>query len=133
MGDNDDPRKGEEMQDLAAADIMRRDSVRLQLRLWTEGLVDGRLDFHNCSNLSAGGMFIESTEPYDVGKAVQIEFNLPGIYDSIKVTGEVVSRIDETHVGGTRGNGFKFVDLGDADRQLIEKFIEATMEEESLF
>ena len=133
MADFQDPRKGDEMHNLEAADIMRRDSVRMQLRLWTEGLVDGRLDFHNCSNLSTGGMFIETADPYDVGKAVQIEFNLPGIYDSIKVTGEVVSRIDEAHVGGTRGNGFKFVDLGEADQHLIEKFIETSIEEESIF
>ncbi len=134
MGEPADPRKGDEMDDFdAAVDIMRRDSVRLSLRLWTEGLVDGRLDFHNCSNLSVGGIFIESAEPYDVGKAVQIEFNLPGVYDPVKVTGEVVSRIDEANVGGVRGNGFKFVDLGDADRQLIEKFIETSIEEESIF
>lgn len=133
MGDRPDPGKGDEMQSFDAAEIMRRDSVRLPLKLWTEGLVDGRLDFHNCSNLSVGGIFIESAEPYDVGKTVQIEFNLPGVYDPIKATSEVVSRIDEVHADGIRGNGFKFTDLSDADRQLIEKFIETSIEEESIF
>ncbi len=121
------------MEGFDAAEIMRRDSVRLPLKLWTEGLVDGRLDFHNCSNLSVGGIFIESAEPYDVGKTVQIEFNLPGVYDPIKVTGKVVSRIDEVHADGVRGNGFKFTDLSEADRHLIEKFIETSIEEESIF
>ncbi len=108
---------------------MRREAVRLPLRLWTEGLVDGRLDFHNCSNLSTGGMFIETADPYDIDQTVQIEFNLPGVYDSIKVTAAVVSRI-ESDATARSGNGFKFIDLSDADRALIEKFIETTMEED---
>jgi Tfp pilus assembly protein PilZ len=113
---------------------MRRAAVRLPLRLWTEGLVDGRLDFHNCSNLSVGGIFIENPVPYDVGQVVQIEFNLPGVYDSVKVTGDVVSRIDPDETGTARsGNGFKFLDLGDADRELIEKFIETSIEEDEVF
>ena len=113
---------------------MRRTAVRLPLRLWTEGLVDGRLDFHNCSNLSVGGIFIENPAPYEVGQVVQIEFNLPGVYDSIKVTGDVVSRIEADESGTARaGNGFRFIDLSDADRELIEKFIETSMEEDESF
>ncbi len=108
---------------------MRREAVRLPLRLWTEGLVDGRLDFHNCSNLSSGGIFIETADPYQTEQVVQIEFNLPGVYDSIKVTAAVVSRIEAD--GTVRsGNGFKFLDLSDADRALIEKFIETSIEED---
>jgi len=116
----------------ASADpAMRRSSIRLPLRLWTEGLVDGRLDFHNCSNLSVGGMFIENGDPYQLDQVVQIEFNLPGVYDSIKVTGTVVSRIDPSDSSAGRpGNGFKFLDLSAADRELIEKFIETSIEDD---
>jgi len=114
-----------------AEPAMRRAAIRLPLRLWTEGLVDGRLDFHNCSNLSVGGMFIETADPYDLEQIVQIEFNLPGVYDSIKVTGTVVSRIDSEDRGSGRpGNGFKFLDLSAADRELIEKFIETSIEDD---
>ena len=109
---------------------MRREAVRLPLRLWTEGLVDGRLDFHNCSNLSIGGMFIENADPYDMEQVVQIEFNLPGVYDSIKVTAVVVSRI-EADATARAGNGFKFLDLSGADNALIEKFIETSIEEDA--
>ena len=114
-----------------AEPAMRRSSIRLPLRLWTEGLVNGRLDFHNCSNLSVGGMFIETEDPYALDQVVQIEFNLPGVYDSIKVTGTVVSRIDPAdEAAGRPGNGFKFLDLSAADRELIEKFIETSIEDE---
>ena len=121
----------ESSDDSTETPAMRRTYVRLPLRLWTEGLVDGRLDFHNCSNVSAGGIFIENPDPYEVDQIVQIEFNLPGVYDSIKVTGTVVSRIASDEGGTARiGNGFKFLDLSDADRELIEKFIETSIEEE---
>ena len=133
MSDLDNSGNGGPMSDLGADTAMRRDSVRLQLRLWTEGLVDGRLDFHNCSNLSVGGIFIEFGEPYDIGKTVQIEFNLPGVFDPIKVTGRVVSRIAGVPDDAPKGNGFKFIDLSDPDRHLIETFIETSIEEESIF
>ena len=38
--------------DLDQREITRRGDVRLPLRLWTEGRHQGKLDFHNCSNLS---------------------------------------------------------------------------------
>lgn len=134
MSDPDKPTDSDEYGKIPSDETRRRTTVRLSLKLWTEGRVDGRLDFHNCSNLSVGGIFIENTTPYDKGKEVQVEFNLPGVFDSIKVTGKVVSRLEEDESGIRRaGNGFKFLDISDADRQLIEKFIETSMEEESMF
>ncbi len=131
MTDQGSPENSDEYGQIPSDQTRRRTAVRIPLRLWTEGLVDGRLDFHNCSNLSIGGIFIETPEPYEVGKSIRIEFNLPGVYDSIKVTGEVVSRLEEDESGTRRcGNGFKFLDLSDADRELIAKFIETMMEEE---
>jgi len=134
MNDPETPDNSDEYGKIPSDETRRRTTVRLPLKLWTEGRVDGRLDFHNCSNLSVGGIFIETVEPYDVGKQIQIEFNLPGVYDSIKVTGEVVSHLEEDE-SGTRhcGNGFRFLDLGEADHQLISKFIETSIEEESIY
>jgi len=134
MTDPDKPIDSDEYGKIPSDETRRRTAVRLSLKLWTEGRVDGRLDFHNCSNLSVGGIFIENPTPYEIGKEVQIEFNLPGVFDSIKVTGKVVSRLEEDESGTLHsGNGFKFIDLSDADQQLIEKFIETSMEEESMF
>ncbi|MCO4773100.1 MAG: PilZ domain-containing protein [Deltaproteobacteria bacterium] len=104
----------------------RRRSVRLPLRLWTEGRHEGKLDFHNCSNLSTTGMFIENPEPYALEALVQIEFNLPGVVEPLKVTGRVMSALDEDTAGeNIMGNGFVFTDLGEADQMLVQAFVDA--------
>lgn len=106
--------------------VQRRRWYRLSLRLWTEGRVDGRVDPHYCTNLSVGGIFIETDPPYPQGKEVQIEFSLPGIPESMKVRGRVVSELHADGAGVPRsGNGFEFVDLTASGRTLLERFIEA--------
>ena len=81
--------------------------------------MDDRLDFHNCSNLSEDGMFIESPTPYEVGVEVTIEFNLPGIHDAISVRGKVVSALTEESPGeNIMGNGFRFEAISATDRAL---------------
>ena len=105
----------------------RRRFHRLPLRLWTEGRVDDRLDFHNCSNLSEDGMFIENPDPYDCGVEVTIEFNLPGVHDAVTARGTVVSALtDESPGENIMGNGFRFDSISAADRALIQAYIEAS-------
>ena len=108
-------------------DDTRRRFHRLPLRLWTEGRIDDRLDFHNCSNLSIEGMFIESPEPYELATEVTIEFNLPGVHEAITVRGTVVSALTEESPGeNIMGNGFRFDALSEGDRELIRTYIEAS-------
>ncbi len=121
-GENDDDLDLDQRDEAA-----RRRFHRLPLRLWTEGRVDDRLDFHNCSNLSEEGMFIESPEPYELGTEVTIEFNLPGIHDPISARGTVVSALtDESPGENIMGNGFRFDAISDADRDLIRAYVEAS-------
>jgi len=103
----------------------RRQSVRMSLRIWTEGRVRGRIDFFNCSNVSRGGLFIETTEPYPVGEQVHLEFNLPGQYEPVRVLARVVSVLNEdTAAENMMGNGFEFVDAKDEDLGRIEQWID---------
>lgn len=112
--------------DLEQRDRQRRERVRLSLRLWTEGRHEGKLDFHNCSNLSETGMFIENPDPYALNSLVQIEFNLPGVHDPVQVTGRVMSTLDEDTAGANiMGNGFEFKNVADADIALIRAFVQA--------
>ena len=105
----------------------RRETSRLQLRLWTEGRTEGRLDFHNCSNLSESGIFIETTSPYPLHAMVDIEFNLPGVQDPIRVKGRVVSVLDDGNAGASiMGNGFSFEHLAPAERNLLATFVRAS-------
>ena len=112
--------------DLEQRARQRRSTYRLPLRLWTEGRSGGALDFHNCSNLSEVGMFIEKSTPYALQTLVQIEFNLPAIEESIKVAARVVSMLDE-HTAGANimGNGFVFEGISPADQMLIKTFVTA--------
>ena len=104
----------------------RRQAGRFQLRLWTEGRTEGRLDFHNCSNLSEQGIFIETTNPYPLHQVVELEFNLPGVHEPIRTSARVVSVLDEETAGAAiMGNGFVFEQLGEAERNLIRTFLAA--------
>jgi len=107
-------------------DNQRRRTFRLPLRLWTEGRASGALDFHNCSNLSEVGMFVEKSSPYPLQTLVSLEFNLPGVEDCIKVAARAVSLLDE-HTAGANimGNGFVFEGIAIADQKLLKTFVEA--------
>ena len=112
--------------DLDQRDGQRRTSGRLPLRLWTEGRCEGKLDFHNCSNIAETGMFIETPDPYPLNARVQIEFNLPGVHEPVAVTGRVVSRLDEESAGSAiMGNGFVFERISPEDQDLIRAYIQA--------
>jgi len=112
--------------DVEQRDDQRRQTSRLPLRLWTEGRSEGRLDFHNCSNLSVDGIFIETTNPYPLHEIVDIEFNLPGVHEPISVRARVVSVLDEDNAGASiMGNGFTFEHLADAELKLIQSYIDA--------
>jgi hypothetical protein len=112
--------------DLEQRDNQRRRTFRLPLRLWTEGRAGGALDFHNCSNLSEVGMFVEKSSPYPLQTLVSLEFNLPGVDDCIKVAARVVSLLDE-HTAGANimGNGFVFEGIATADQRLVKTFVES--------
>ena len=112
--------------DLEQRASQRRRTYRLPLRLWTEGRTGGALDFHNCSNLSEVGMFVEKPTPYPLQTLVQLEFNLPGVEDSIKIAARVVSILDEHSAGANiMGNGFVFEGIAPADQKLIKAFMES--------
>lgn len=107
-------------------DDQRRQTTRLALRLWTEGRSEGRLDFHNCSNLSVDGIFIETTSPYPLHEIVDIEFNLPGVHEPVSVRARVVSALDEGNAGASiMGNGFTFEHLAASELKLIQSYIDA--------
>ena len=72
-----------------------------------------------CSDLSLGGMFLETVHPYSVGTILPLQFKL-------RVTDEhpisVQARVVYEHEG--MGVGLCFSSLKLEDRQKIEKFIE---------
>ncbi len=104
-------------------------ALRLDLRMWTEGRADGKLEFHTCRNISVTGMYIETKTPYPVGKEVQVEFCLPGTLDPITTQAEVVTLSPR---GMSRlqppGNGLRFLNLSPRGAATLRRFITSHLE-----
>jgi uncharacterized protein (TIGR02266 family) len=76
-------------------------------------------------DLSAGGLFLETDDPWKVGTVFKIEIALPGFRPLIPVKGKVV-RVEKGKDGGV---GMEFSDLTDELTLLLESAIkEAVLE-----
>jgi len=74
---------------------------------------------HRCSDLSLGGMYLETVQSFPVGSVVTVRFKLRHTDEhAIRVT----ARVLYIHEG--MGVGLTFVDLNPQDREKIEKFID---------
>lgn len=74
-------------------------------------------------NLSARGVFIQTTAPFEAGEQVVLRFQVPGQEAPVKVVGQVVWRNADPGKRGGAGMGIQFVDLSAADREAIERHL----------
>lgn len=75
-------------------------------------------------NISEGGIFIVSYEARKLGDRLIVRFTLPGYDHPIEVTAEVKWVRERDEASDTKpGYGLQFVDLGESDREVIERFI----------
>ncbi|MDO8643777.1 MAG: PilZ domain-containing protein, partial [bacterium] len=85
---------------------------------WGEGFI-----YFYSSDLSLGGLFLESEVPLKQGTKVFLSFTLqPGLV-KIRTTGEVV-RLEKEGGGSVLGMGVRFLDLTDPAREAIRAYIE---------
>jgi c-di-GMP-binding flagellar brake protein YcgR len=78
-----------------------------------------------CSDLSLGGMYLETVQSFPVGDVVTVRFKLRHTDEhAIRIT----ARVLYIHEGV--GVGLAFVDLNPHDREKIEKFIDQTAQGE---
>ena len=77
------------------------------------------------TNISRGGLFINTRKPLPVGTAVKILVQLPGASFPFQLQGRV-TRVTEfdNHANMVPGMGVEFTDVDDAKRREIEKFVE---------
>jgi len=112
--------------DLERRGPARRLTERIALRIWAEDTSpEGDFAYHTCSDLSLGGIFLESTEPPQAGSRIHLEFRLPGAAaHPISVLGEVVSSLDaDSAMENMMGFGVAFIGLKTADRERIQNYI----------
>lgn len=74
------------------------------------------LFYINSSDVSMGGLFLESDMPVRVGTMLFLSFALPGHKRPIRVTGEVVRL-------GEGGMGIRFVGLSELAARRLEEFL----------
>lgn len=98
----------------------RRTSQRLDVSIEVVESSDGAVYFHHTANLSPGGLYLEGTMPHPPGTRVRLHIKLPGDVPPIDVLGEILA----PPKGKETGMPVRFVDLSDADRGRIEKFID---------
>jgi type IV pilus assembly protein PilZ len=82
----------------------------------------------HASNISRGGIFIQTDDPPPLDTVVQVELNLPNDPSPVTSNGIVVHR--QVAVGGkTPGVGVQFVDSGDDFRERIDRYMDSLLKD----
>ena len=103
--------------------------VRLRYRLFQEFLKE------TASNISAGGMFIRSIHPGELGAELDFEIRLEDEFALIEGRGEVVwVRHEQGGPEAPPGMGIRFLELDEQSRALVDRIVaERTAAGEELF
>lgn len=106
----------------------QRQTFRIPVRLQVEIEQGTQERFLTCTNLSEGGMYLHTPEPFPENTALHLKFTLPLGNEEIKAVTEVV----RTYPLGTTpdaepGAGLRFVEISDSARQQIRNFVQWKM------
>lgn len=75
------------------------------------------------TDLSEGGIFIETEKPLPPGTPLTLRFTLPGVDRVFEVKAKVAWLNEERSSRLPRGMGVQFESMDDADRKAIENYI----------
>jgi type IV pilus assembly protein PilZ len=103
----------------------RRRAVRLQHELPVAYRSVGSFITDWATNISQGGLFINTRKPLPVGTVVKLIIQLPGTGFPFDVTGRV-TRVAEwdNHLNVAPGMGIEFTDLDGVKLERIQAFVE---------
>jgi uncharacterized protein (TIGR02266 family) len=77
------------------------------------------------NNLSEGGLFVATADLLAKGTVLDLEFSIPDGGPPIRTTGVVRwLREDLEHIEAPPGMGIQFVELADATRHRLERFVQ---------
>ena len=100
--------------------------ARYQLDIPVNCSTTGFFVSNRATNISRGGLFIESADPLPLNAEVDLAFKLPDTGATILATGRVIWNYDMAK-GSARilpGSGIKFIDMAPGDRALLEACLE---------
>lgn len=103
----------------------RRRFIRVPVQVWVEQWTDRETYHQQSSNLSMGGVYLERTVPLPEGTLVNLRFSLPGDGRPVTCKGRIVFPRSEADAFGM---GLEFVDLGEADQERIDTFLQAQID-----
>lgn len=102
---------------------MREARHRVDIRV--DETTSGMFTSARVSNLSRGGLFIETDSPLPLQAPVELALKLPEIGTTVHVRGRVVWTFDVKKDSARlmTGSGIKFVDLGAEQRRVLEDYL----------
>jgi len=74
------------------------------------------------TDISGGGVFIGTTKPMEISTRLQVCFHIPGISDSMLVTGTVVW-VRNLESSDNPGMGVRFDEMEPGDRERLDHFL----------
>jgi len=103
----------------------RRQHPRYTVSIKVEYSTKGMFDSNYVTNLSTGGVFIQTEKPYPMQSEIQLTFTLPEANAVIEAKGKVVWTYDIRRGTTTivPGMGIKFIDLPKAQLALLRDYI----------
>jgi len=103
----------------------RRQKRRLPIRVEVSYLSIDEFLQDVATNISIGGVFIQTDEPLKENTRFRLQFSLPGEERPIAATGEVcwVADPDKIRSGRVAGMGIRFADISDTDRNRIRRWL----------
>jgi len=103
----------------------RREYQRINLITKVTHLRGDFFHYYYSRDLSLGGIFLETREPFPAGATVMLEFPLPGISHRVTCQGKVV-RVTlpvENAPGLVPGMGIQFTELDEETQGMLAEFI----------
>ena len=105
----------------------RHERAPLRMQLNYRDATGGNFLIEHTTNISRGGIFIETEHPLPVGAQLAIQFDAEGSEGAIELEGEVMW-VNAWRTDGENPNpgmGIRFTNLSDGDRETISSIVKA--------
>lgn len=102
-----------------------RENHRIPIQLLVDYRADGHYLFDFCRDLGAGGVFIQTTKPLDLGSHIDLTFTIPDSKETLMAKGSViwVQPVMKGRPELTPGMGVQFTGFTAEQRKLLEDFV----------
>ncbi|HEY5648880.1 MAG TPA: TIGR02266 family protein [Nitrospiria bacterium] len=105
--------------------VERRQDPRYQVNVNVDSQSLDMFQANYVSNISKGGVFIETPEPLPVQSEINMTLRLPGISHTITVKGKVAWTYDRDKISGEMrtGMGIRFINLSAEERNVLMDYL----------